>query len=509
MTSESGMAGAPAGAASAARLLAVRRMRITAVIVASALFMQNLDSTVVATALPALAHAFHADPVHMSVALTAYMFSLATFIPASGWMADRFGARLVFRVAIVVFTVGSVLCGMAPSFAALILARILQGAGGAMMIPVGRLVLLRSTEKGDLVAAMSWLTVPALIGPVLGPPLGGFLVTFFSWRWIFDINVPIGIAGVIAASLYIDDVAVERPGRFDWRGFLLAATALAASMFGVETIGRGVVAPLLAWGGLGLGIAAGAGYGWHARRHPAPLLDFTLMRLPTFRVSVLSGSLFRLGVGAVPFLLPLLLQVDFGRSPVESGLITLASAAGALAMKPLAQPVLRHFGFRAVLLWNGVIAALLLGGGAFFRADWPLTALYGVLLAGGLFRSLQFTAYNSLAYAEVSRARMSAATGLYSAMQHVTLTLGITVGALVLELATAIGGHTRPHPADFSVAFAVVAGLSLLATPLVRELTPEAGAELAAGAGAAAPSPAPSPAGEAIAASASPGVSGL
>src|SRR6478609_11663098 len=225
----------------ARRVRTSARTRRTAVIIACAMFMQSLDSTVIATALPTMAKTFGADPVHMNVALTSYLLSLAVFIPASGWVADRYGTRTVFRAAIAVFTVGSILCGRADSLAFLVASRVLQGIGGAMMVPVGRLVLLRTAAKTELVAAMAWLTVPALLGPVLGPPVGGFIVTYFSWRWIFDINVPIGILGIVLVTVFFEDVREPPRGRFDGIGLLLCAIALSGLMFGLETAGRGVV----------------------------------------------------------------------------------------------------------------------------------------------------------------------------------------------------------------------------------------------------------------------------
>jgi len=454
------------------------RVRLTALIVASALFMQNLDSTVIATALPTMARSFGAEPVHMSVALTAYLLSLAVFIPASGWIADRFGTRTVFRAAIIVFTLGSVLCGRADSLWFLVAARILQGVGGAMMVPVGRLVLLRTAAKSELVAAMAWLSVPALIGPVLGPPLGGFIVTYFSWRWIFDINVPIGALGVLLVSLYVEDVREPTATRFDFRGLLLSAVALCGLLFGLETAGRGVLAGCETAMMLGAGVLACFGYWLHARRHPHPLLDLTLLRLPTFAISVIAGSLFRIGIGALPFLLPLMFQVGFGRTAAQSGLITFASSAGAMVMKPAAQFALRRFGFRTVLTWNGVLSASLLVAIAAFRPSWPVVWIYAVLLISGFFRSLQFTAFNTLAYAEIPRERMSAATSLYATLQQLSLTLGITVGAAVLEVTTTFSGHVTPNPGDFAAAFLVVAALAFIAGPICLALPVDSGAEL-------------------------------
>ena len=440
--------------------------------------MQNLDSTVIATALPTMARDFGADPVRMNVALTSYLLSLAVFIPASGWMADRFGARHVFRAAIAVFTIGSVLCGRADTLEFLVAARILQGAGGAMMVPVGRLLLLRTAPKSEVVAAMAWLSMPALIGPVLGPPLGGFIVTYFSWRWVFDINVPVGLLGIGLVTWLVHDVREGTLAKLDGIGLVLSGLAMAGLMIGLETAGRGMVAGWITWAMLGGGVAAGLGYALHASRHPAPLLDFTLLRIPTFLVSVLVGTLFRVGVGAVPFLLPLMLQIGFGRSAAESGLVTFASSAGALVMKPAAMTALRRFGFHDTLLVNSVISALLLMLCAAFRPAWPAAGIYAVLLIGGFFRSLQFTAYNSVAYADIPRERMSAATSLYSTIQQVSLTLGVTLGAAALELSMRALGHGRPELADFTTAFIVVAVISLAAAPVTRLMPRNAAEEM-------------------------------
>jgi EmrB/QacA subfamily drug resistance transporter len=442
------------------------------------MFMQNLDSTVIATALPTMAKAFGADPVHMNVALTSYLLSLAVFIPASGWVADRYGARTVFRAAIAVFTIGSILCGRADSLAFLVVSRILQGIGGAMMVPVGRLVLLRTAAKTELVAAMAWLTVPALLGPVLGPPVGGFIVTYFNWRWIFDINVPIGVLGIVLVSMFVDDVREPPRGRFDGFGLLLCGVALSGLMFGLETAGRGVVPQSTTLLMIGVGLVAIVGYLLHARRHPAPLLDLSLMRLPCFGVAMSAMMLFRTGIGAIPFLLPLMFQVGFGDSAVESGLITFASSAGALVMKPATQSALRWFGFRDTLVWNGLLSAVMIALCAAFRPTWPAAAIYGALLIGGFFRSLQFTAYNTLAYGDVPRSRMSSATSLYVTGQQLAATIGISAGAVSLELSMAASGHVTPQPMDFSHAFLVVAMFTLIAAPIALLMPRNAGDEL-------------------------------
>ena len=453
-------------AATPVRVRTTKRTRVTAIIVASAFFMQNLDSTVIATALPTMAKAFGADPVHMNVALTSYLLSLAVFIPASGWVADRYGGRNVFRVAIAVFTLGSILCGRAESLSFLVFARIIQGAGGAMMIPVGRIVLMRTAAKSEIVAAMAWLTTPALIGPILGPPLGGLIVTYLSWPWIFDINIPIGILGIVMASIYIEDVREPQTSRFDFIGLLLSASAMACLMFGFETIGRGILDTEYSLAAFACGLVSGFLYWLHARNHPAPLIDFGLLRFKSFAVSIVAGSLFRVGIGALPFLLPMMLQIAFGNSAVQSGLITFASAAGAFIMKPVAQRVLRRFGFRDTLVWNAALAAIMLGMCAAFTPAWPAIAIYMVLLVGGFFRSLQFTAYNALAYAELQRSQVSAGTSFYSAVQQLSLTIGITIGAASLQVAMTMSDRTVPGVGDFRLAFVVIALIALAAAPM-------------------------------------------
>ena len=452
--------------------------RATALIVASALFMEQVDGTVLATALPTMARSFNVDALHMNVALTAYLLSLAVFIPASGKAADRFGSRTVFRGAIALFTLGSILCAQAPTLAFLVGARILQGVGGAMMVPVGRLVLLRSVSKAELVSAMTWLMIPATIGPIVGPPLGGFIVTYLDWRWIFYLNVPIGVVGMALVTRYIAEV--REPGRvnFDLGGMALSGVALASTMAGLELASRGVGSSRLAAGLVVVGVLAGVFYWRHARGHPQPVLDFRLMRIATFRLSVLGGTLSRISVGSMPFLLPMMLQIGFGMSPAQSGLITFSSSAGSLFMRLSAPIFLRRLGFRNVLVWIGLISTLLLGTTAAFRPSWPQAGLYAVLLVGGFFQSLQFIAYNTIAYADVPRPRMSAATSFYTTFQQLALSLGIATAAASLAGSMGWRGHDVPELVDFSTAFVVVAFISLLAPVVNFGMDAAAGAEL-------------------------------
>src|SRR5713226_7378669 len=317
-------------------------------VVACAMFMQNLDSTVIATALPTIARSLDESPLRLNVAITCYLLSLAVFIPISGWTADRFGARRVFSAAIVVFTLGSIGCGMANSLGALVIARIVQGMGGAMMVPVGRLVLLKTVPRSELVRAMSYVSVPALVGPVIGPPLGGFIVTYGSWPWIFFINIPIGVIGVVLVRLFIENIREAAVRPFDLRGFMLTGIGLASLAFGFEMMGRGELPLTVILGLLTLGALCLTLYVRHARRVDHPIIDLALMRIPTYRMTTIGGFIFRMGLGALPFLMPLMLQVGFGLDPLTSGLITFASAAGAMSNKLLVSAIIRTFGFRRV-----------------------------------------------------------------------------------------------------------------------------------------------------------------
>ncbi|MFL5252820.1 MAG: MFS transporter [Rhodopila sp.] len=447
-------------------------------IVASAMFMEQLDGTVLATALPTMAHSFNADPLHMNVALTSYLLTLAMFIPASGRIADRFGSRSVFRAAIALFTLGSILCAQAPTLWALVGARMLQGAGGAMMSPVGRLVMLRVVSKAELVQSMAWLMVPATIGPIVGPPLGGFIVTYLSWHWIFYINVPIGILGVILVTIFIEEMKEPVRTKFDLRGLILSGTALACLMFGIEVASRGVGSRWIIVALLGTGAASAGLYVIHARRTPRPMLDFRLLRIATFRMSLLCGSLSRIAVGAMPFLLPMMFQLGFGMLAAASGSITFVSSIGSLAMRTCAPAFLKRLGFRTVLTWIGALATGLLALSAAFRPGWPLPLIYGILVANGFFQSLQFMAYNTIAYADIRREDMSAATSFYTTFQQMSLTLGIAVSAAALAASIAVTRHAGPMLPDFSAAFLFVSAISFLAPLLATRLDKGAGAEL-------------------------------
>lgn len=451
---------------------------VTPLIIATALFMEQLDGTVLATALPAMATDLHEDPVALKLALTSYLLSLAVFIPLSGWAADKFGARRVFRAAIIIFTFGSILCGFSTSLATIVASRIVQGLGGAMMVPVGRLVLLRTAPRYELVRAMAWLTIPALIGPLIGPPVGGFIATYLHWRYIFWINVPIGLLGVALAARFIPDLREDDVRPLDVKGAALSGVGLSCLVFGFTIAGRGIAPSPLVAAIIATGVGALLAYVRHARRALFPIIDLRLLRAPTFRAAIFGGFLFRIGLGAAPFLLPLLLQAGFNLTAYQSGSLTFIAAAGAMAMKTTAQPILRRFGFRRVLIVNALISSIFLALNALFTSSTPHWLIMSVLLVGGFFRSLEFTALNAIGYAEIDREAMSRATSFSAVAQQLSLSTGVAVGAAALEAVQALHGGDALRADDFAPAFYVVAAISMLSALLFWRLAPAAGDEL-------------------------------
>jgi EmrB/QacA subfamily drug resistance transporter len=460
------------------RLFRLERPQIIALIVACALFMENFDGTVLATALPQIARSFGTDPVQLSLAITAYLLSVAIFIPASGWIADRLGARTVFRAAIAVFAIGSLLCGFSNSLIELTGARILQGIGGAMMVPVGRLVLLRNVKKSEMIRTMSYLTVPGMLGPVLGPLVGGFLVTYWSWRWIFFINVPIAILGLILVTTMIEEQPETNVPRLDLVGLALSGLALAGTMLGFVTLGHDAIPPLVSGGALVAGLALGVLYLLHAARHPEPILDVMLFRLPTFSITVGAGFLFRAGVGAMPFLLPLMFQVGFGMTAFAAGFLSFASAVGSIFMKAGARHMLRYFGFRTITTGNAVICGLFYLVYAAFTPSTPVVIIFILLLVGGLFRSLQFTAIQTLAFADITMPRMSRATTLSATCQQLAVCAGVAFGAMLLHLTLWWRGTSVLAAVDFWPSLLLIAFTTGLSGWFFAGLPRDAGAEL-------------------------------
>jgi EmrB/QacA subfamily drug resistance transporter len=452
--------------------------RAAPLIVAVSLFMENMDSTVISTSLPAIARDIGTSPLALKLAITSYLLSLAIFIPASGWTADRFGARNVFRVAIGVFVLGSIGCALSHSIEQFVIARIFQGIGGAMMTPVGRLIVVRSINKEALLNAMSLLTIPALIGPICGPPIGGFITTYASWHWIFIINVPIGILGIALATRFIPNIRTEYPYPFDAIGFILSGLGIGGLAFGLSVVGLAFLPDWTVAVLLGVGAVCSLAYVFYARRAPAPILDLRLLDLPTFRASIFGGFMFRLGIGAMPFLLPLLLQLGFDLTPFQSGLITFTGAVGSMFMKAAAVTVLKRLGYRNVLLYNSFISAAFLAACATFVPGIPFAVMIAVLLVGGFFRSLQFTSINTLAYAEVEPPLMSRATSMSAAAQQLSLSTGVAVGALVVEFMLRLQHGATISAAEFPPAFLTVGALTASAALIFVRLSPDAGAQL-------------------------------
>ena len=448
--------------------------RTLPIVLAVALFMENMDSTVISTALPAIADDIGTSPVALKLALTAYLVSLAIFIPISGWMADRYGAKPVFRIAIAVFMVGSIACAVSDSLAAFVGSRFLQGMGGAMMSPVARLVLVRATPRNQLVSAMAWLTIPALVGPMVGPPVGGFITTYVSWHWIFIINVPIGLVGILVSGIVLPKIETRETRPMDWLGFLLAAVAASGLVFGLSVISLPALPPIIGIVTTLVGIAAGFAYVRHARRAQHPILDISLFRGAAFRTSIFGGALFRIGTGAVPFLLPLMFQLIFGMSPFQSGMLTFVSAIGAFTMKFLATTTLRAAGFRTVTVATAIGGGLMIGANALFTVDTPSAVIVATLLASGFLRSLFFTSTNAMVFAEVADNEASQATAIAAACQQISVALGVACAGGLLEMVGALSGNGLDHFA-FIIAFVVASATAVLSAALFFTLPADVG----------------------------------
>ena len=452
--------------------------RVLTLVVAAALFMENLVSTVIATSLAEMAADLGVDPLTLKLAFTAYFVALAIFIPISGWCADRFGAKTVFAAAIGVFTLSSVGCALAWDLPSLVAGRFCQGLGGAMMLPVGRLILLRVIPKREMVSAMAWLSIPTLFAPIIGPPVGGFITTYYHWRGIFWLNVPVGLVGLALALWLVPQVRADEPRPLDWPGFALTGSGLALAIFGFTLLGGrgtrgGEALAMMAAGAVLLALYVG-----HARRAAHPIIDLTLLRLASFRIALVGGLMFRVAVGAMPFLLPLMLQIGFGMSAFQSGSLTFMSAVGAVAMKLTAGPILRRWGFRSVLLANTLISGVMIIVLAALTALTPALVLMTLLGVGGFFRSLQFTSLNSLTYAEVQPADMSRATSLVGVVQQLSLAAGVALAAMLLEGSRSLDGRSALLALDFSRAFVAVGLVSLLPLLWFVRLAPDAGAEM-------------------------------
>src|SRR3954447_2428886 len=430
-----------------------------ALLVAGAMFMEILDGTVIAPAAPHIGASFGVPAVSVNVAITAYVLAVAVLIPISGWLADRFGARRVFTSAIAVFTLASMACAAAPSLPWLVAARVVMGIGGAMMVPVGRLVVLRTTAKTALIRAIAYLTWPALAAPVIAPALGGVLSTYASWRWIFLVNVPLGLAGLVLARRLVPDVRAPGSPSLDWRGFLLVAGGTAALVVGLEDVGSARPDALVAVAGLGGGALVLVAAVAHLVRTSRPLVDLRVLRVATYRVTALAGSGYRAAITAIPFLLPLFFQLGFGWTAARAGLVVIALFVGNVGIKPATTPLMRRFGIRTVMLGAIAGSVLCLVAMAFLQPSTPLPLLLTLLLLSGVFRSVGFTAYNSVAFADVEPARMTGANTLTSTLQELGAGLGVAVGALLVRLGEAVGPADPSWP--YRAAFVLLAVLLL------------------------------------------------
>lgn len=435
-------------------------------LIAVAFFMESLDTTILNTAVPTIAAALHVAPLSMKSVLASYTLSLAVFIPISGWMADRFGTRRVFASAIGIFTLGSFLCGISSKIHVLVACRILQGCGGSMMVPVGRLTIVRTFAKSELVRAMSFVAIPALIGPMLGPIAGGLIVGYFHWRLIFFVNIPIGLAGLMMVYLRLPDYREEHTDPLDVAGLILFGSGIALLSYVLEVFGEHTLSAREILGLLAISFLLLAGYAFHATRTAYPMLNLILFRIRTFRAAVSGSFLTRLGIGGIPFLFPLLYQVGLGFTPIQSGLLMMPQAIAAMSLKPTMPRILARFGYRTVLVSNTIIIGLFILLFATIGKGTPLWLVVAEVFFYGFFTSLQYTCMNTLVYADVSEKQESSASSIASTMQQMAISFGVASASLVT--AFFLPDRYRSNPVQFihgiHRAFFVLGGMTLLST---------------------------------------------
>ncbi|SDE26397.1 MFS transporter [Paraburkholderia lycopersici] len=452
--------------------------RPLSLLVGSAFFMEQLDSTIIAPAVPQIARALGVDALSLDLSMTVYLLCSVIFIPLSGVLAGKWGTRSIFRFSLLMFVLSSAVCGVADNLPTLIAARAVQGFSGALMVPVGRIAIVRTAPRAALVAALAWMITPAMLGPLFGPPLGGLIATYASWRWIFWLNIPVGLAGCLLAKRFVPQIVDEDDMPFNPREWATLSVALAALVAMLEMV-RHRELPAVAYLALGAAFALStAAHVVFARRSASPLLDFGLLRSRTFSTSFWAGSLVRVGYGAVPFLLPLMLQIGLGYSAVESGAVLLASGAIAFVTKTQTTGLLRRFGFRNVLIVNGVLCSAALIACAAFRADWGFTLIAVIVSAGGFSRSVQFNALAAIAYADLPASKVSPATTLNTAAQQLAVMLGISVATVIVDLSAQTGMRAQPSAIDFAHAFALIGCVAMSSVPFCLRLSARAGAEL-------------------------------
>lgn len=441
-------------------------------LVAVAFFMQSLDTTILNTAVPAIAHAMDVTPLNVKSVLASYTLSLAVFIPVSGWMADRFGTRAVFAAAIGLFTLGSVLCGLATSIEMLVACRILQGAGGAMMTPVGRMTLARTYDKVDLVKAMSFVAIPSLIGPMVGPVAGGLIVAYLHWSVVFFVNIPVGLLGLYFVHRHLPDYREPQTKALDVAGLVLFGGGIALLSYVLEVFGDNTLTGPQMLGLLALAAALLAGYGLRATRTPFPLLNLGLFRIRTFRAAVSGGFFTRLGLGGIPFLFPLLYQVGLGLSPVQSGLLVLPQAVASLGMKTMMPTILAHLGYRNVLVGNTIVVGLLIATFATVGIDTPVWRIMLQAFILGFFTSMQYTSMNTLVYADVSGPQTSGASTIAATGQQLAISFGVAGASLIAALFVPPGLHSQPAAMIHGVqqAFLVLGAMTVASSVVFMEL---------------------------------------
>ena len=452
------------------------RMRVLIpLIVGCAFFMEGLDSTMIAVSIPAMAKSLGENPLRLNLVITTYLLSLAVFIPVSGWIADRYGARRVFCAAVLIFAGGSALCGMADSLPMLIAMRVVQGFGGAMMTPVGRLILLRSFPRASLVSAMNWMTIPAMIGPTVGPIVGGFLTGYASWRWIFYLNIPIGVIGGALALWLFENFRAPAPTRFDVSGFVVAGLGLFLLEFGIENLGRPIIPPVLGYLMFPAALALLFAYWRHTRHSAAPVLDLSLLKIKTFNIGTVTGGFCRMGLDATPFLLPLLFQVGFGLSPVEAGMLTFSSTLGAMLVRTFSKTLLQATGFRKALVGGAVASSAITASFALLGAGTPHWIVVIVVLLSGCIRSIQYLALNTISYADVPSPMLSRSTSVGGVVQQLARGFGVAIGAALLAI---VAGSEHVTTGDFRTVFLLVALIPLLSAVGFLRLTEDDGSEV-------------------------------
>ena len=455
-----------------------KRPLLVPIIVGSAFLMQGVDRTIITTALPAIADSFGVNPVDLGITIIAYILSMGVFLPISGWLADRFGARVIFVTAILIFISGSLFCSFSGSVLELTFARVYQGIGAALIFPVGRMVALHNIPKSDYIRSMVIVSLFPALGTVLGPSIGGFLTTFASWQWIFLVNIPFGLIGIVLILLYVDNFRVPERQPLDWMGFVLTGITVAAVMYGVEWIGRGGADIVYAAALLAFGIGMGAIAVRHAKRHPHPLVDLTLMQLQTLRKNVLTGTLFRITVGGLPFLLPLLFQVVFGMTAFHSGLLIVALGVGVFSVRFFVERLLKAFGFRTCLLLNTAVFVFGLVACTFITQSTPMVIVVVLLYVIGLAQGFEYTTLTTMAFAEVPQERMGAATSFVQMFQQSSQGVGVAVAACLLHIGLAMRGVETLAISDFVLAFLFLAFIDVVAFISFWRLPPDAGGEV-------------------------------